>query len=82
MAALHSGNDCLVVTSDHLRQHFVKLYQMDPELGRLFDQWQVLHQVQVTGQLNRRTVDPGRFTLLDRFQDTVITFLKNLKNYF
>lgn len=49
MAALHSGNDCLVVTSDHLRQHFVKLYQMDPELGRLFDQWQVLHQVQVTG---------------------------------
>ena len=37
----------MVVTNDLLRQHFYLLWRLDPELGKLFTEWQVGHQVKV-----------------------------------
>jgi len=47
IAALHSGNDCLLVTNDLLRQYYYKLSEKSTKLAKLFVNWQFIHQMQI-----------------------------------
>ena len=45
LAALHSGEHCFFLSNDFMRQHCHALGRVNPELARLFMQWQCSHQV-------------------------------------
>jgi len=49
IAALHSGQDCKFITNDHLRQHLHLLWTEDPGIAKLFNRWQISHQIYVKG---------------------------------